>query len=124
MRYMLMHKLDESSPTAYNPSPEFMARMGEFIGDVMKTGILLAADGLGPSAQGKRITVRGGKKDVVDGPFTESKEVVGGYAIVQVHSLEEAVELGSRFADLFDEDIAVEIRPISDADSIAQRGLG
>jgi hypothetical protein len=115
MRFLLMHKIDESRPDAYNPSPEFMAKMGQFIGEVAQSGALLAADGLTHSANGARIVVRNGRRDVIDGPFTEAKEVIGGYAIVDLRSKEEAVELGSRFAALFDHDIEVEVRQMPEA---------
>jgi hypothetical protein len=114
MRFLLMHKLDETRPDAYNPTPEFMAKMGQFMGETMQSGVLLAADGLTHSANGARIVVKNGKRDVIDGPFTEAKEVIGGYAIVQVRSKEEAVELGSRFAALFGHDIEVEVRQMPD----------
>ena len=114
MRFLLMHKIDENIPGAYSPSPEFMAKMGQFIGEIAQTGALLAADGLTHSANGARIVVRNGRRDVIDGPFTEAKEVIGGYAIVDLRSKEEAIELGSRFAALFDHDIEVEVRRVSE----------
>jgi hypothetical protein len=115
MRYLLVHKINENIPGVYDPSPEFMAKMGQFIGEIAQTGALLAADGLTHSANGARIVVRGGRRDVIDGPFTEAKEVIGGYAIVDLRSKEEAIELGSRFAALFDHDIEVEVRQMPDA---------
>jgi|SRR4051794_14492882 hypothetical protein len=114
MRFLLMHKIDERRPDAYDPSPEFIAKMGQFIGEVAQTGALLAADGLTHSANGARVVVRDGKRDVIDGPFTEAKEVIGGYAIVQYDSKQEAIDMASRFADLFGHDIEVEVRQMPD----------
>jgi hypothetical protein len=116
MRFLLLHKINENIPTAYDPSPEFIEKMGQFIGEVAKTGALLAADGLTHSKNGARIVVSNGRRDVIDGPFTEAKEVIGGYAIVDLRSKEEAIELGSRFAALFDHDIEVEVRQMPDRD--------
>jgi hypothetical protein len=115
MRFMLMHKLDESRPELFNPSPEFHARMGEYIQEVAKAGVLLAAEGLLPTSEGAtRITVSGGKRTVTDGPFTETKELIAGFGLLEVRSQEEAVQWAQRFVDLFDHDIEVDVRPISE----------
>lgn len=118
MRYMLMHKLDENAPGAFSPSPEFMARMGQFMQEVSQAGVLLAAEGLQPSsAKSARITVTSDKRDIIDGPFTESKELIAGFALLQVRSKEEAVEWASRFVDVFDGsglDLEVDIRLVSE----------
>ena len=71
--------------------------MGEFIGELASSGVLLAADGLMPSSAGARVRVSNGKLSVTDGPFTEAKELIAGFAIVQVKSKEEAVRLAERF---------------------------
>lgn len=114
MRYMLMHKLDDSNPALWQPTPEFMARMGEFMTEVSKAGVLLAAEGLEHPSAG-RVTIRSkdGRTTVTDGPYAEAKEVVGGFGILQVRDQAEAVEWGRRFAELFDE-VEVEVRRVSE----------
>ncbi|MGI5244985.1 YciI family protein [Dactylosporangium sp. CA-139066] len=114
MRYMLMHKLDDSNPALWQPTPEFMARMGAFMEEVSKTGVLLAAEGLMPSSAGAAIVrVTDGQTTVTDGPFAEAKEVVGGFGILQVRDHAEAVEWAQRFAALFD-NVEVEVRRVSE----------
>lgn len=113
MRYLLIHKLDESLPEAWNPSPEFVERMGAFVGEVASSGVLLAAEGVTQSSDGAIIRKANGTMTVTDGPFSEAKEVIGGFALIDVASKEEALDLGRRFADLFGE-VAVEVRRVYD----------
>ncbi|WP_328423876.1 MULTISPECIES: YciI family protein [unclassified Micromonospora] len=124
MRYMLMHKLNENLPGAFDPSPEFIARMEAFMKEVAQSGILLAAEGLCETSKGAtRITVTGGKTTVTDGPFTETKELIAGFALVDVRSQEEAVEWGRRFADVFAEtigEVEVDIRRVYEAPEAGQ----
>jgi hypothetical protein len=115
MKFLLVHKLDERKPDAFNPSPELIARMGEFMEETTKSGVLLAGDGVLPSATGARLRSSDGKQTVVDGPFAEAKEVIAGYAVVKVDSKDEAIALASRFADIIG-DTEVEIRQIAEWD--------
>ena len=118
MRYLLIHRLDETQPEAWNPSPEFIDRMGAFMGECAESGILLAAEGVHRSDEGAMITKRsGGVPSVTDGPFTEAREVVGGFAVIDVASKQEAVELGTRFADLFPE-VSVEVRRVMEFEDL------
>jgi len=112
MRFLLVHRLDETKPDAFAPKPEVFAAMGMLIEDMTKAGVLLAADGVLPSSKGALVAFAGGKRTVVDGPFTEAKEVIGGYAIVQVRSIDEAIEWASRFAEVIG-DVGVEVRQIA-----------
>ncbi|MGC5020332.1 YciI family protein [Micromonospora sp. DT47] len=116
MRYMLMHKLDEDVPGNFDPSPEFIKTMGAFMEEVVQAGVLLAAEGLCSSKQeAARITVEKGKTTVTDGPFTETKELIAGFALVDVRSREEAVEWGKRFTDVFVQhgiDVEVDVRRV------------
>lgn len=125
MRYMMMHKLDENLPGAFNPSPEFMARMEGFMKEVAQAGILVAAEGLCPTVtDATRITVSGGKTTVTDGPFTETKELIAGFALVDVRSHEEAVEWGRRFVDVFAAtigEVEVDIRRVYEAPEPGQQ---
>ncbi|MFF5226355.1 YciI family protein [Dactylosporangium sp. NPDC000521] len=113
---MLMHRVNDADPAAWSPTPEFLARMGGFMTEVSKAGVLLAAEGLRPSSEGAAmVRVQNGAQTVVDGPFAEAKEVIAGFAIVQVRDHAEAVEWAQRFAALFDEiDVEVEVRKVAD----------
>lgn len=121
MRYMLIHTIDESAPEASNPSPEFMEGMGRFMGEVAQAGALLAAEGVQHSSTGARIRHSGGTNTVTDGPFTEAREVIGGFAIIEVKSREEALEWAGRFADLFEE-VQVEVRRIVEFSDLPDGG--
>ncbi|PWR12684.1 hypothetical protein DKT69_23300 [Micromonospora sicca] len=116
MRYMIMHKLDEDVPGNFDPSPEFMKTMGAFMEEVVQAGVLLAAEGLCASKEeAARITVSKGKTTVTDGPFTETKELIAGFALVDVRSRDEAVEWGKRFTDVFVQhgiDVEVDVRRV------------
>jgi len=92
MRFMVITKATTVSEAGLPPEPADFATMGAFIQELVDAGVLLAADGLHPSAQGARIYVDGEKKTVVDGPFTETKELIAGYFLVETKSLEECVE--------------------------------
>ena len=114
MRYMLMHKVDDKNPANWNPTPEFFARMGEFMAEDNKAGVFLLGEGLQPTSAGAaKITIKDGKATVVDGPFAEAKEVIAGFAILQVRDHAEAIEWGTRFGALFDE-LEIEIRKVSE----------
>jgi hypothetical protein len=102
MRFMMIYKPTdiEDAESGAPPTPEQMAAMGSFIGELAKSRVLLAADGLQPSAKGARVRLTKGKVKVTDGPFTESKELIAGFAIVQVKSKAEAVDIAKRFLAL------------------------
>ena len=96
MRFLSMIRIDET--TGQVPSDQLMADMGQLIEELTRTGQLVSTAGLRPTSEGVRVRLRrGGKLSVVDGPFTETKEVIGGYAILEAQSREEAVELTRRF---------------------------
>jgi hypothetical protein len=98
MRFLSMIRVQEN--TGKVPSERMMTEMGKLIGEMKGAGKLLDTAGLAPTAQSKRVRLRGGKISVVDGPFTETKEVVGGYAMLDAQSLEEAIALTRRFVEL------------------------
>jgi hypothetical protein len=114
MRILGLLKADESSERGDMPSPELISRMGEFMQEVSKAGILLGTDGLKPSAYGKRVSLSDGRISVTDGPFTESKELVASYALFDVKTMEEAVEWCTRFLKVLGEG-QCELRPIWEA---------
>jgi hypothetical protein len=125
MRFLSIYK---SAETGAPPSAEEMERMGRLVEEGMKAGYLLAVEGCLPSALGARVRLSGGKVSVTDGPFAEAKEVVGGLAILQAGSKEEAVELVKQFLQVAG-DGECELRQLYDAehassgDCVAQREI-
>jgi len=101
MRYMMFYKSGQEATAP--PSNEHLAAMGKLIGEMTKAGVLLSTEGLQPSSKGARVRISGGKVTVNDGPFTEAKEFIGGYAMVQVKSKEEAIEWAKRFLNVVGE---------------------
>ena len=112
MRFLMMHRLDERAPDAWNPSQEFMTKMGAFIQDAIDKGILITAEGVHTSDKGALVRKgRGAAVTATDGPFTEAKEVIGGFALVNFPDRAAAVEFAERYAELFDE-VEVEVRQV------------
>jgi hypothetical protein len=109
MRFMVLVKADKNSEAGVMPSQELLANMGKFNEELVKAGVMLAADGLAPSSKGARVKFTGKKASVIDGPFAETKELVAGYWIWQCKSLQEAIDWLKR-APL--EGTEVEIRQI------------
>ena len=114
MRFMGLLKADKHSEAGAPPSRELMERMGTFIEEITKAGVLVATDGLQPSSKGKRVRLARGKVTVTDGPFTESKELIASYALFEVKSMAEAVEWTTRFLKVLGEG-ECEIRPLFEA---------
>jgi hypothetical protein len=102
------------------PSAELLAAMGKFNESLVKAGILLAGEGLKPSRQGKRVHFSGERRTVTDGPFTETKELVAGFWLWQVHSMEEAVEWVKRCPNPMLTDSDIEIRPVFEAEDFGE----
>ena len=102
MRFMMIYKPADTKDmeAGVPPTQDEMAKMGAFIGELAQSGVLLATDGLQPSSKGARVRLTKGKLTVTDGPFTETKELIAGFAIVQVKSKAEAIELAGRFLKL------------------------
>ena len=120
MRYLMIHKLDESLPEAWNPSQEFIEKMGAFMGEFQASGVLLAAEGVHQSSEGAIIRKDAKGLSVTDGPFAEAREVIGGFALVKVADRAEAIELGRRFADLFPE-VSVEVRRVFEDEDFGEQ---
>lgn len=118
MRYLMMIKATKESEAGMPPNPALMAGMGKLSEEMMRAGVLLSSEGLTPSAQGARIRSVRGRVSVVDGPFTEAKELVGGFAILQASSKQEAIALASRCVDVHVQagvpDCEIELRPLFD----------
>lgn len=117
MRFMVMVKASAESEAGQLPSTEMLEAMGRYNEELVKAGILLAADGLHPSSKGVRVRLEGDDRTVIDGPFAETKEVVAGYSILEVASQEEAIEWVKRCPNLMPGQVGeVEIRQIFEAD--------
>jgi len=114
MRVIVMVKADKDSEAGVMPSQQILTDMGKFNEELVKAGVMLAAEGLHPSSKGKRVRFAGGKRIVTDGPFTETKELVAGFWLWQVRSMEEAMEWLKRSP--FDGGAEVEIRPVFEAE--------
>jgi len=117
MRIMVMVKATKNSEAGVMPGEKLLTEMGKFNEELVKAGIMLAGDGLHPSGKGKRVRLSAGKKTVVDGPFAETKELVAGYWIWQVRSMEEALAWARRCPDpMPGEDAELELRPLFEAE--------
>jgi hypothetical protein len=117
MRFLSLIRVQEN--TGKQPSERLMSEMGKLMTEMKSAGKLLDTAGLSPTANGKRVRLRGGKLSVVDGPFTETKEVIGGYAMLDAESLDEAIALTERFVELHVADgweLDCEVRQVFEAD--------
>ncbi len=115
MRFMIIGKATKESEAGILPRPEAIAAMQQYNEELVKAGVLLAAEGLTASSKGARVKFSGDKRTVIDGPFTETKEVIAGFTIIQAKSLEEAVEWVKRAPNLSpDGEAEVEIRKVMD----------
>lgn len=112
MRVMVIVKASKESEAGMMPSEVLLTAMGKFNEDLVKAGVLLAAEGLRPSAQGKRMRFAGEKRTVTDGPFTETKELIAGFWLWQVKSIDEAVEWLRRCPNPMPGESEIEIRPV------------
>ena len=118
MRFLMVHRLDERDPAAWNPTPEFIERMGAFVQDWADRGILITAEGVHPSEKGALVRkTRAGSTSVTDGPFAEAKEVIGGFGLINADSRDQAVRYAEEYAALFDE-IEVEVRQVVEFDDL------
>jgi hypothetical protein len=116
MRVMVLIKADADSEAGVMPSEQLLAEMGNYNEELVKAGVMLAGEGLHPSSKGKRIKFSGSKRTVIDGPFTETKELIAGFWLWQVRSLEEAVEWVKRMPNPMLGESEVEIRPVFEAE--------
>jgi hypothetical protein len=116
MRIMVMVKANKDSEAGIMPKQKLLAEMGKFNEDLVKAGVLLAADGLQPSLKGKRVRFSGEKRTVIDGPFSETKELIAGFWLWQVRSMEEAVEWVKRCPNPHEGEAEIEIRQVFEAE--------
>ena len=120
MRVMVMVKATKDSEAGVMPSTELMAEMGRFNEELVKAGVMLAGEGLHPSAKGARVRFSGKSRTVVDGPFAETKELVAGFWLWQVSSLEEAIEWVRRCPNPMPGDSEIEIRQVFEAEDFGE----
>jgi hypothetical protein len=116
MRCMVIVKATKDSEAGVMPSQKLLADMGKFNEELVKAGVMLAGDGLRPSSNGARVRFSGAKRTVIDGPFTETKELIAGFWIWQVKSLDEAIEWVKRCPNPHDGESEIEIRPFFEAE--------
>jgi hypothetical protein len=119
---MILVKANEDSEAGVKPPEELFAAMADYHEQLVKAGVLLDASGLQPSAKGWRIKYSGGKRTVTDGPFTEAKELVAGYTIIQVKSREEAIEWSRRFPNpaIDGKDCEIEVRQLFELEDFGE----
>jgi hypothetical protein len=118
MRVMVIVKASRESEAGEMPSEEMLAAMGKYNEELAKAGVMLAGEGLHPTSKGKRVRFSGRKRTVLDGPFAETKELVAGFWLWQVKSMDEAVDWLKRAP--FDEETEVELRPVFEADDFGK----
>ena len=118
MRVIVLVKANRESEAGVMPKQEELAAMGKFNEELVKAGIMLAGEGLHPSSKGVRVRFSGSQRTVIDGPFAETKELVAGFWIWQVKSMDEAIEWLKRAP--FDDDAEIEIRPVFEAEDFGE----
>ena len=116
MRVMVLVKATQDSEAGVMPSAQLLTEMGQFNDQLAKAGVILAGDGLQPSSKGARVRFSGSNRTVIDGPFAETKELVAGYWIWQVRSMDEAIEWVRRCPNPHETESEIEIRPVFEAD--------
>jgi hypothetical protein len=124
MRYLSMIRINENSGQA--PSEQLMHDMGKLLEGMTRSGVLISTAGLRPTAEGVRVRLRNGKLSTTDGPFTETKEVIGGYAVLEASSMRQALELTKRFLGIHGDewDIECEVRQLDGPEFGVQAGTG
>jgi len=120
MRVMVMVKATKESEAGEMPSQELLTQMGNFNEELVKAGVMLAGEGLHPSSKGARVQFSGDKRTVVDGPFAETKELVAGYWLWQVRSMDEAIEWAKRCPNPMTEGGELELRPVFEAEDFGE----
>ena len=120
MRFIVMGMVTKESEAGPPPKPEAFAAMQQYNEEAVKAGVLLAAEGLTPRSQGARLKFNGDNPPVIDGPFTETKEVVAGFSIIKVKSLEEAIEWVKRAPRISNGEAVIEIRKLMDVEDFGE----
>jgi hypothetical protein len=120
MRVMVMIKADKDTEAGVLPSQELLAAMGKYNEELVKAGIMLAGEGLRPSSKGVRVRFSGSQRTVIDGPFAETKELLAGFWLWQVKSMDEAIEWLKRCPNPTGAESVVEIRPVYEAEDLGE----
>jgi hypothetical protein len=120
MRVMVIVKANEESEAGVMPSEQLLREMGAFNEELVKAGVMLDGDGLKPSSEGARVRFSGSQRTVIDGPFVETKELIAGYWIWQVESLDEAIEWVKRCPNPMSRESEIEIRPLVEAEDFGE----
>ena len=120
MRVMVMVKATDESEAGVMPSEELLTEMGNFNEELVKAGVMLAGEGLHPSSNGVRVRFSGADRKVVDGPFAETKELVAGYWLWEVKSMDEAIEWVKRCPNPMNEESDIEIRQVFEAEDFGE----
>jgi hypothetical protein len=120
VRVMVIIKANEDSEAGVMPSEQLLTEMGAYNEELVKAGVMLDGDGLKPSSEGARVRFSGSQRTVIDGPFVETKELIAGYWIWQVESLDEAIEWVKRCPNPMDGESEIEIRPLFEADDFGE----
>jgi hypothetical protein len=122
MRFMILVKASKASEAGGMPDDELLTTMGKYHEDLLRAGVLLAADGLQPSSKGTRMKFSGGKRTLTDGPFAETKELIAGYTLIQVKSRDEALEWLKRFPSPHPgEECEIELRQVFELSDFAMK---
>jgi hypothetical protein len=116
MRVMVIVKASKQSEAGVMPDPQLLADMGKFNEELAKAGVILAGEGLKPSSAGARVRFSGDRRTVIDGPFAETKELVAGFWLWQVRSMDEAIEWARRCPNPHPDDCEIELRPVFEAE--------
>jgi hypothetical protein len=121
MRVMVIVKANEDSEAGVMPSEQLLKEMGDYNEQLVKAGIMLAGEGLHPTSKGVRIAFSGNKRTVIDGPFAETKELIAGYWLWQVKSMQEAIEWAKRCPNPTGEESVLEIRPLFEMEDFGEQ---
>ena len=121
MRFMIIRKADAETEANVMPTTELFAEMGSYMESMVKAGVMLAGDGLAASDKGARVKFHGGKPTVIDGPFSETKELVAGFSIIQVASRQEAIDWVKKWPKLDGHgEVEIEVRQILEAEDFGE----
>jgi hypothetical protein len=122
MRFMIIVKADKNSEAGILPSTELLTEMGKYNEELVKAGVMLAGEGLHPSSKGARVRFSGSKRTVIDGPFSEAKELIAGFWLIQVKSKEEAIEWVKRIPNpMPGTESEIEIRQVFEAEDFGEQ---
>ena len=124
MRFMVMVKANEDSEAGVMPSKEALTEMGRFNEELVKAGVMLAGEGLQPSSKGARVRFSGKERTVIDGPFAETKELIAGFWLIQVKSIDEAIEWVKRCPNPMEGESEIEIRQVFENEDFGEAYSG